>query len=68
MWTHVVQITIPITFGIAIRNVFRNVILAHVNTAYDNLLFEHLQYSQKETPQLNLVATNLGWNSVQIYM
>ena len=33
MWTHVVQITIPITFWIAIRNVFRNVILAHVNTA-----------------------------------
>ena len=34
MWTHVVQITIPITFWIAIRNIFRNVILAHVNTAY----------------------------------
>ena len=34
MWTHVVQITIPITFWIAIRNVFRNVILAHVNTAF----------------------------------
>ena len=33
MWTHVVQITIPITFWIAIRNVFRNVILAHVITA-----------------------------------
>ena len=33
MWTHVVQITIPITFWIVIRNVFRNVILAHVNTA-----------------------------------
>ena len=33
MWTHVVQITIPITFGIAIRNVFRNVIRFHVNTA-----------------------------------
>ena len=35
MWmhVHVVQITIPITFCIAIRNVFRNVILAHVNTA-----------------------------------
>ena len=33
MWTHVVQITIPTTFWIAIRNVFRNVILAHVNTA-----------------------------------
>ena len=33
MWTHVVQITIPITFWIATRNVFRNVILAHVNTA-----------------------------------
>ena len=33
MWTHVVQITIPITFWIAIRNVFRNVILAYVNTA-----------------------------------
>ena len=31
---HVVQITIPITFCIAIRNVFRNVILAHVNTTY----------------------------------
>ena len=29
MWMHVVQITIPIT----IRNVFRNMILAHVNTA-----------------------------------
>ena len=34
MWTHIVQITIPITFWIAIRNVFRNVILSHVNTAY----------------------------------
>ena len=34
MWTHVVQIPIPITFWIAIRNVFRNVILAHVNTAH----------------------------------
>ena len=34
MWMHVVQITIPITFWIAIRNVFRNVILAHVNTAH----------------------------------
>ena len=33
MWTHVVQLTIPITFWITIRNVFRNVILAHVNTA-----------------------------------
>ena len=33
MWTHVVQITIPITFWIAFRNVFWNVILAHVNTA-----------------------------------
>ena len=33
MWTHVVQITIPITFWIVFRNVFRNVILAHVNTA-----------------------------------
>ena len=33
MWMHVVQITIPITLWIAIRNVFRNVILAHVNTA-----------------------------------
>ena len=29
MWTHVVQITIPIMF----RNVFRNVIRSHVNTA-----------------------------------
>ena len=37
MWTHVVQITIPITFWIAIRNVFRNVILAHVNTVTDTL-------------------------------
>ena len=26
MWSHVVQITIPITFWIAIRNVFRNMI------------------------------------------
>ena len=34
MWTHVVQITIPITFWIAIRNVFRNMILAHVNIAF----------------------------------
>ena len=33
MWTHIVQITIPITFWIAIRNVFRNVIRSHVNTA-----------------------------------
>ena len=33
MWTHVVQITIPITFWIVIQNVFWNVILAHVNTA-----------------------------------
>ena len=33
MWTHVVQITIPITFWIAIRNVFRNVVRFHVNTA-----------------------------------
>ena len=33
MWTHVVQITIPIMFWIAIRNVFWNMILAHVNTA-----------------------------------
>ena len=39
MWTHVVQITIPIAFWIAIRNVFRNVICSHVNTApeiFDN--------------------------------
>ena len=28
----------------------------------------HLQYSQIKTPQLNLVSTNLRWNSVQIYM
>ena len=35
MWTHIVQITIPITFWIVMRNVFRNVILAHVNTACD---------------------------------
>ena len=34
MWTHVVQIMIPITFWIAIRNVFRNVIRSHGNTAY----------------------------------
>ena len=34
MWTHVVQITISITFWIAIQTVFRNVILAHVNTAF----------------------------------
>ena len=33
IWMHVVQITIPITFWIAIRNAFRNMILAHVNTA-----------------------------------
>ena len=33
MWTHVVQVMIPITFWIAIRTVFRNEILAHVNTA-----------------------------------
>ena len=33
--THVVQITIPITYWIAIRNVFRNVIRSHVNTAMD---------------------------------
>ena len=33
MWTHIVQITIPITFWIAIRNVFRNVIRSHVNTS-----------------------------------
>ena len=41
MWTHVhvVQITIPITFWIAIRNVFRNVILVHVNTAYHGRCF-----------------------------
>ena len=38
MWTQVVQITIPITFWIVIRNVFRNVLLAHVNTANDALL------------------------------
>ena len=35
MWTHVVQFMIPITLWIAIQNVFRNVILAHVNTAID---------------------------------
>ena len=34
MWTHVVQIPIPITFWIAIWNMFRNVIRSHVNTAY----------------------------------
>ena len=28
----------------------------------------NVQYSQKETPKLNLVLTNLGWNSGQIYM
>ena len=28
----------------------------------------HVQYIQKETPELNLVLTNLGWNSGQIYM
>ena len=33
MWMHVVQITIPITKRIAIRNVFRNVIRSFVNTA-----------------------------------
>ena len=33
MWTHIVQITIPITLWIAIRNVFRSVIRSHVNTA-----------------------------------
>ena len=33
MWTHVVQITIPITKRIVIRNIFRNVIHSFVNTA-----------------------------------
>ena len=33
MWTHVVQITIPITKRIAIRNVYRNVIRSFLNTA-----------------------------------
>ena len=33
MWTHVVQITIPITKLIAIWNIFRNVIHSFVNTA-----------------------------------
>ena len=46
MWTHVVQITIPITFWIAIRNVFRNVILAHVNTAIIWLKWLWFQYTQ----------------------
>ena len=27
-----------------------------------------LQYCQKETPKLNVVLTNLGWNSGQIYI
>ena len=46
MWTHVVQITISIMFWIAIRNVFRNVILAYVNTAYDSDVFvRHEQLS-----------------------
>ena len=40
MWTHVVQITISITFWMAIRNVFRNVILAHVNTAIISTVME----------------------------
>ena len=39
MWTHIVQITIPIMFRIAIRNVFRNVIIAHVNTATEIHMF-----------------------------
>ena len=45
MWTHVVQITIPITFWIAIRNVFRKAILAHMNTAIVNsIVYARLLY------------------------
>ena len=40
MWMHVVQITILITFWITIRNVFRNMILAHVNTANVNVVYK----------------------------
>ena len=44
IWTHVVHITIPITFWIAIRNIFRNVILAHVNTATVCLICPKCRY------------------------
>ena len=37
MWTHVVQITIPIMFWIAIRNIFRNMLRSHVKTAIVSL-------------------------------
>ena len=37
----IVQITIPMTFWITIRNVFRNVILAHVNLTAATVLPVH---------------------------
>ena len=52
MWTHVVQITIPITFWIAIRNVFQNVIRSHVNTATYSCYMITLHFEK----------VRLGWN------
>ena len=63
MWTHVVQITIPITFWIAIRNVFRNVILAHVNTASD----ASVTPSHKTILHLSMIMRGLHTVKVEIF-
>ena len=71
MWTHVVQITIPITFWIMIRNVFRNVILAYVNTAnvlpgiHSSARCMHLKSWHLLHPIANLsFACSICWNFI----
>ena len=49
MWMHVVQITIPITKRIVIRNVSRNLICSFVNTAKVYNVFYHICYSVFKT-------------------
>ena len=58
MWTHVVQITIPITF----RNVFRNVILVHVNTAI--VIIPAFFLAKFEFNNVFLLESMVNFNSV----